>query len=81
MRVSELEIGERSIARETNATRHVPGAGGILGQIETIGWTLEHVGYVFVRTGSNGKDMGGASMFTVPKGEVAWIYLFRRAVA
>lgn len=46
-----------------------------------IGWTLEHVGYVFIHTGSNTKDMVPAHTNTVTKGEVAGIYIFRRAAA
>lgn len=79
--VSELALHESGFSRDTNAVRHIPGAGSILGRIEMIGWALEHVGYVFVHTGSNTKDMVPMYTNTVTKGEVAGIYLFRRAAA
>jgi hypothetical protein len=79
--VSELAIHERGLARDANSVRPVPGAGGLLGRIEMIGWSLEHVGYVFVHTGSNTSDVVPSYTNTITKGEVAGIYLFRRAAA
>ena len=50
-----------------------------LGQIEEIGWHLEHVGYVFVETGeiARSKAMSSGSV-TRTDGYVEGIYLFRR---
>lgn len=53
----------------------------LLGQIEELGWHLEHVGYVFVETGENSREKlltsGSVSRTT---GYVEGIYLFRRRV-
>lgn len=50
--------------------------GGILGQVESIGWHLEHAGYVFLQTGSY-VDVRVSSIEN-HQGEVMGIYLFRR---
>jgi hypothetical protein len=51
----------------------------ILGQIEEVGWVLEHVGYVFVETGevARSKVMSSGSISRTD-GYVEGIYLFRR---
>jgi hypothetical protein len=51
----------------------------ILGQIEELGWHLQHVGYVFVETGevSRGKVMSSGAVSRT-QGYVEGIYLFRR---
>jgi hypothetical protein len=53
----------------------------LLGQIEEMGWHLEHVGYVFVETGevARSKVMSSGSV-TRTHGYVEGIYLFRRRV-
>lgn len=53
----------------------------LLGQIEEMGWHLEHVGYVFVETGeiARAKAMSSGSV-TRTQGYVEGIYLFRRRV-
>ena len=53
----------------------------LLGQIEEMGWRLEHVGYVFVETGeiARAKVMSSGSV-TRTQGYVEGIYLFRRRV-
>ena len=53
----------------------------LLGQIEEMGWQLEHVGYVFVETGeiARAKAMSAGSV-TRTQGYVEGIYLFRRRV-
>ena len=52
----------------------------LLGQIEEIGWRLEHVGYVFVETGSTSSNrMMSSGQAVVTRGVVQGIYLFRRA--
>lgn len=50
-----------------------------LGQIEEMGWHLEHVGYVFVETGeiARTKAMSAGSVSRT-QGYVEGIYLFRR---
>ena len=51
----------------------------ILGQIEELGWHLQHVGYVFVETGelSRSKVMPSGAVSRT-QGYVEGIYLFRR---
>lgn len=51
-----------------------------LGQIEEMGWHLEHVGYVFVETGeiARSKVMSSGSVART-QGYVEGIYLFRRS--
>ena len=51
-----------------------------LGQIEEMGWHLEHVGYVFIETGevARSKALSSGSV-TRTQGYVEGIYLFRRS--
>lgn len=51
--------------------------GGILGQIESVGWHLEHTGYVFLQTDSSTTNLLHGNM-TSHQGQVMGIYLFRR---
>ena len=51
----------------------------LLGQIEDVGWHLEHVGYVFIETGSTSTNrVLSTGQGTVTRGVVRGIYLFRR---
>jgi hypothetical protein len=53
-----------------------------LGQIEELGWHLEHVGYVFVHTGEVSRDkLMSDGQVTKMNGYVEGIYLFRRSSA
>lgn len=55
--------------------------GVILGQVESVGWHLEHTGYVFVQAASaaNSTSMAyGSAGFIGHHGEVMGVYLFRR---
>jgi hypothetical protein len=74
-----LALGIPSFPSASTKTRRFDST-DVLGQIEELGWRLEHVGYVFVETGevSRGKVMssGGVSR---THGYVEGIYLFRRA--
>lgn len=56
----------------------VHGATDVLGQIEELGWHLEHVGYVFVETGAvdRNKAFSGGTV-TRTDGYVQGTYLFR----
>jgi hypothetical protein len=60
---------------EEHSTQHL----GVLGQIEALGWRLEHAGYVFVQTGesSTQKILGTGQQIAV-SGSTVGIYLFRR---
>jgi hypothetical protein len=74
-----LALGVPSLPNASTKTRRFDST-DVLGQIEELGWRLEHVGYVFVETGevSRGKVMssGGVSR---TNGYVEGIYLFRRS--
>jgi hypothetical protein len=51
-----------------------------LGQIEELGWHLEHVGYVFVQTGEVSRDkLMSSGQITKMNGYVEGVYLFRRS--
>lgn len=52
-------------------------SGAQLGQIEDLGWRLEHVGYVFVQTGSSTTVDSSGDSSTNTHGSVQGIYLFR----
>lgn len=76
MDVSRLN-GSASFGATSAAVQHV-GRPDLLGQIESFGWHLEDVGYVFVETGttsSNRVMMSGEA--TAVSGVVLGIYLFR----
>lgn len=80
--VSELS-GEASFFGSSNsAVRHTGGASDVLGQIEQVGWRLEHAGWTFIETGATSSNViFGTGQGTVTQGEVTGIYLFRRVVA
>jgi hypothetical protein len=51
----------------------------LLGQIEEVGWRLEHVGYVFVETGEVARSkVTSRGSVSRTQGYVEGIYLFRR---
>jgi hypothetical protein len=51
---------------------------GLLSQIETVGWKLEHVGYYFMITGETSRDKFLASgQNTAVNGKTMGVYLFR----
>jgi hypothetical protein len=77
--VSELSGGWSQFGSSENASRQVSGATDLLGQIEDVGWRLEHTGFVFVETGATSTDrMFSTGQGTVTRGDVRGIYLFRR---
>jgi hypothetical protein len=69
---SDWNYSQSTLTRRFNAT-------DTLGQIEEMGWHLEHVGYVFVETGevARSKALSSGSV-TRTQGYVEGIYLFRR---
>lgn len=77
LRVSELVRKIFPSRRGSEIRRSEPPA-DLLGQIESIGWKLEHAGFVFVETGSAINPFGSINN-VITKGEVTGIYLFRRA--
>jgi len=72
-RSSDWNYGQSTQTKRLNAT-------DTLGQIEEMGWHLEHVGYVFVETGevARAKALSSGSV-TRTQGYVEGIYLFRRS--
>jgi hypothetical protein len=69
---SDWNYSQSTRTRRFNAT-------DTLGQIEEMGWHLEHVGYVFVETGevARTKALSSGSVSRT-QGYVEGIYLFRR---
>jgi hypothetical protein len=79
----ELDItdvgGKSSLGTSTAKVRSTGGRPDLLGQIEDIGWHLEHVGHVYVETGSTStRRMMSSGEGVVTQGVVKGIYLFRR---
>ena len=63
-----------------NQMHHIDGTGPTLGQIEALGWRLEHSGWVFVETGATTSDrMLSTGQGTVTSGKIVGIFLFRAA--
>lgn len=53
---------------------------GLLSEIESVGWRLEHVGYYFMITGESSRDKFMASgQSTAVSGKTMGVYLFRNA--
>ncbi|HEX3824986.1 MAG TPA: hypothetical protein VHV79_11030 [Mycobacteriales bacterium] len=53
---------------------------GTLAAIETAGWRLKHVGYIFMITGESSADrLLGTGQNTAASGETVGIYLFRNS--
>jgi hypothetical protein len=79
-RFFQIELKVSKPVRNKGVPTHRKGEAptDLLGQIESIGWRLAHVGYVFVETGSQISAVGPIHN-AVTKGEVLGIYLFRRA--
>jgi hypothetical protein len=70
----EASWGTTSGAEE-RSTRHL----GTLGEIEAIGWRLEHAGYIFMVTGESTSEkfiLSGQQVAV--SGKTVGIYLFRR---
>lgn len=78
----EIEInsisGASGFGSSTARIRRSGGRPDVLGQIEELGWRLEHVGYVFIETGATSTNRAfGTGQGTVTKGFTQGIYLFR----
>jgi hypothetical protein len=72
--------GSVTWAGNLNKKKTYGGAPDTLGQIEQLGWRLEHASWVYVQTGQESRDKFASSgQQVVVKGEVVGIYLFRRA--
>lgn len=81
----EVEIGKvggfgttSAFGMSSNTLKRTGGKPDLLGQIEDVGWHLEHVGYVFVETGTTTSNrIGGTGQGVVTRGNIVGIYLFR----
>lgn len=86
-RFFEIEIPHSTVGGYANAMwgsgtthRMTPhgGAPDLLGQIEQLGWRLEHASWVFVQTGQSSRDkIMSSGQSTAVTGEVVGVYLFR----
>jgi hypothetical protein len=83
----DLTAMERSVWASADAKsgynvkeRRVGNHADALGQIEAVGWRLEHAGFVFIQTGQVSRDkMLSSGQEVGVQGRVSGIYLFRRA--
>jgi hypothetical protein len=82
---NEEAVGQAEAARAAGhaffqipleVSRLSSGRPDLLGQIEEKGWHLEHVGYVFIETGSTSTNMSSVESATT-EGVVTGVYLFR----
>jgi len=77
--VSQLGGEASFFGSSTSSVTHVGQASDALGQIEQVGWRLEHAGWTFIETGATSSNaLFGTGQGTVTQGEVTGIYLFRR---
>ena len=77
-RVSSIFNPDPTGSGENRTANHA----GTLAAIESIGWRLEHVGYVFIVTGESSADrMFATGQNTAVSGETVGIYLFRNSDA
>jgi hypothetical protein len=67
-------LGGDKMGVKTTTSQHTD----ILGAIESVGWRLDHVGYVFRETGAVSRDkLYSSGQTSSVTGEVWGIYLFR----
>ncbi len=75
-RVSSIFNPDPTGSGENRTATHA----GTLAAIESIGWRLEHVGYIFMITGESSADrIFGTGQNTAVSGETVGIYLFRNS--
>ncbi len=78
--ISKLAGQASGFGSSVNVVRRSGGPTDVLAQIESVGWRLEHVGYVFIETGSTSTNrVLSTGQGTVTRGVVTGIYLFRRS--
>lgn len=78
LQISTLSGAKSSLGSSTNSLKHTGGRPDVLGQIEEVGWHLEHVGYVFIETGATTTNrVLSTGQGTVTRGDVVGVYLFR----
>lgn len=70
--------GSSTFGSSNNRMRRSGGAPDVLGQIEEVGWRLEHVSHAFIETGATTTNrMLGTGQGMVTRGVVTGFYLFR----
>ncbi|UIJ35237.1 hypothetical protein [Allobranchiibius sp. GilTou73] len=77
---AQLKGAASAFGSSDNTVRRHAGAPDTLGQIEEIGWRLEHVSHAFIETGATTTNrMLGTGQGMVTRGVVTGFYLFRNA--
>jgi hypothetical protein len=79
--IAGVEVDGASSFGSSNSTmKRIEGTTKVLGEIEAVGWRLEHAGWVFVETGATTSDrIMSTGQGTATKGQIVGIYLFRAA--
>ena len=79
----QLEVGAHTGTASFGSAqgrRTASSSAGVLGDIEQVGWRLEHVGYFYMLTGETStKKVLVSGDQTVVSGVTVGVYLFRRA--
>lgn len=76
--VNEVTLIYPSLTRTDNRMNETEGLASLLGDIESVGWRLEHVGYTFMEKAAiKGIQNSREARWTA--GQTIGIYLFRRA--
>lgn len=69
-----VTFGSADLEKRRDSTTYA----GVLSEIESIGWRLEHVGYIFLVTGESSRDkLLSTGQATAVSGKTVGIYLFR----
>lgn len=76
--VNEVTVIYPSLTRTDNRMNETEGLAGLLGDIESVGWRLDHVGYTFMEKAVV-KGIQNSREATWAAGQTIGIYLFRRA--
>ncbi len=81
----QIEVGyltgeQSSWGSSDNTLSADPTIGWMLGEVEKLGWRLEHIAHSFVETGSSSSArILGTGEGTVNRGALIGMYVFRRA--
>lgn len=80
--VSRLTGPLPSWGTTTNEYAHTDNVGYFLGEVERLGWRLEHTGYTSVESGATTSERTlGSGTSTVNHGAVSGYFTFRRATS
>lgn len=78
--VNEMRVISPSFTKVDNMLHETEGVTRILGDIESVGWRLEHVGYTLMEKAAM-SSLGQHVSHSWTAGQTIGIYLFRRAQA